>query len=581
MSASCVMPFTHSRAMLCFLMRSFMEKKLLHIVFIFPREVLSLRTSKEAQLSEFNEIFKSDNKEEVRGIKDTSTSYDVARAMYSAAHVEVATVGWCFDPHAAGWLLRVRMKPVSDLPNSPPQFASIHSSRVLVRGGVWDNALFRYPIKWMSAFQWEWSGLEAKPAKRLTEYAMSGSLCVSQKKYAAETSKPWIAHDLVSPIARRMQREKVEKQSIPTIWLKPCETKEQPMRVTTNIGNTPKLVGKRERAWAGWKPIIAGLTKQHKLDNGGRGKQPNKEAMGREGAGGLGEIVGRWAGGYRRRDGKGRFSGVRETPRRDRRRTDIRYISKAVVEKQSDRTVGPVGLWHWAVKVGRRARQWHTVVRSSYHFRGPKTLLTKRSHGELFGMESGVIVQHQLPFAILHDLQKKFDHDFGFEEGDLVLGGEGLCNLVGEEGCYKDPGVMTGVVQQPYVMINYDIRWAKDMSVLEKQGLVLLGHGVSGDLRGGEDICLPSWWRQTEVDWMSGWWLSLCWAERTCCLEVKDVTGAGMPMAMELRLGCGRQLPGLLDALAQKAVMSQTSAGERHLGKKTFQHQWDKDTNAA
>ncbi|KAI8455608.1 hypothetical protein BY996DRAFT_6508082 [Phakopsora pachyrhizi] len=48
---------------------------------------------------------------------------------------------------------------------------------------------------------------------------------------------------------------------------------------------------------------------------------------------------------------------------RDRRRTDIRYFSEVVVEKRLDRIVGPVGLWHWAVKVGRRARQQHTVVR--------------------------------------------------------------------------------------------------------------------------------------------------------------------------------------------------------------------------
>ncbi|KAI8443965.1 hypothetical protein BY996DRAFT_6495274 [Phakopsora pachyrhizi] len=48
------------------------------------------------------------------------------------------------------------------------------------------------------------------------------------------------------------------------------------------------------------------------------------------------------------------------------KRTDIRCISKAVVEKAAGQNcwlgVGPVGLWHWAVKVDRRARR--------YHFRG-------------------------------------------------------------------------------------------------------------------------------------------------------------------------------------------------------------------
>ncbi|CAH7677582.1 hypothetical protein PPACK8108_LOCUS12752 [Phakopsora pachyrhizi] len=63
-----------------------------------------------------------------------------------------------------------------------------------------------------------------------------------------------------------------------------------------------------------------------------------------------------------------------ETPRR--RRTDIRYIGKAL-------GVGPVGLWHWVVEVGRRARQRHTVVRSSYHFRvGAKNWVDGTSKGE-------------------------------------------------------------------------------------------------------------------------------------------------------------------------------------------------------
>ncbi|KAI8445595.1 hypothetical protein BY996DRAFT_6580935 [Phakopsora pachyrhizi] len=80
----------------------------------------------------------------------------------------------------------------------------------------------------------------------------------------------------------------------------------------------------------------------------------DKEAVGRE------KIVGRRVG------GEVSVGLVRQW---DRRRTDIRYISKVVVERRSDRTVGPVGLWHWVVKVGRRAMQRHTVVRSSYHFR--------------------------------------------------------------------------------------------------------------------------------------------------------------------------------------------------------------------
>ncbi|CAH7687304.1 hypothetical protein PPACK8108_LOCUS22072 [Phakopsora pachyrhizi] len=57
----------------------------------------------------------------MRGIKDTRTSEDVAM------------VGWNFDPHATGWLLRVMM--------------------------VWNDVCLRYAIKWASALQWEWSGL--------------------------------------------------------------------------------------------------------------------------------------------------------------------------------------------------------------------------------------------------------------------------------------------------------------------------------------------------------------------------------------------------------------------------------------
>ncbi|KAI8456687.1 hypothetical protein BY996DRAFT_6502068 [Phakopsora pachyrhizi] len=83
----------------------------------------------------------------------------------------------------------------------------------------------------------------------------------------------------------------------------------------------------------------------------------DKEAMGRKRQGGAaqGETEKELGGGKDSLGGK--------------RRTDIRYIGKAVVERRSDRTVGPVGLWHWAVKVGRRARRRHTVVQSSYHFR--------------------------------------------------------------------------------------------------------------------------------------------------------------------------------------------------------------------
>ncbi|CAH7684109.1 hypothetical protein PPACK8108_LOCUS18108 [Phakopsora pachyrhizi] len=75
--------------------------------------------------------------------------------------------------------------------------------------------------------------------------------------------------------------------------------------------------------------------------------------------------------------------------RLDRRRTDIGYISKAVIERPSDRTVGskrlgvgPARLWHWAVEVGRRAGQRHTVVRSSYQFRvGTKVNSTSGAGG--------------------------------------------------------------------------------------------------------------------------------------------------------------------------------------------------------
>ncbi|CAH7687948.1 hypothetical protein PPACK8108_LOCUS22819 [Phakopsora pachyrhizi] len=63
-----------------------------------------------------------------------------------------------------------------------------------------------------------------------------------------------------------------------------------------------------------------------------------------------GKIVGRRVAGYKREVSVGLV--------RRRRRTDIRYISKAVVEGRLDKTVGG----------RRRARRRHTVVRSSYHF---------------------------------------------------------------------------------------------------------------------------------------------------------------------------------------------------------------------
>ncbi|CAH7677142.1 hypothetical protein PPACK8108_LOCUS12280 [Phakopsora pachyrhizi] len=65
--------------------------------------------------------------------------------------------------------------------------------------------------------------------------------------------------------------------------------------------------------------------------------------------------------------GRGREVSVglvrRETPRRlkDQRRTDIRDISKAVVGRAVNLLI--------KLGVGRRARQRHTEVRSSYHFR--------------------------------------------------------------------------------------------------------------------------------------------------------------------------------------------------------------------
>ncbi|CAH7688113.1 hypothetical protein PPACK8108_LOCUS23026 [Phakopsora pachyrhizi] len=71
----------------------------------------------------------------------------------------------------------------------------------------------------------------------------------------------------------------------------------------------------------------------------------------------------RWDGRRRRRDKDGVEAAREDSGEvsvglvRRWRRTDIRYISKAVVEGQSDKN-------HWRA----RARRRHTVVRSSYHF---------------------------------------------------------------------------------------------------------------------------------------------------------------------------------------------------------------------
>ncbi|CAH7670805.1 hypothetical protein PPACK8108_LOCUS5541 [Phakopsora pachyrhizi] len=134
-------------------------------------------------------------------------------------------------------------------------------------------------------------------------------------------------------------------------------TKEQLTRVTTDT-KIPKADRNRlgQAAQAGSGRIITGPTKQgNKRANKSKYRCISKPKK---------NIVGRWVGG-------GVSVGLvrrRETPRW--RRTDIRYIGKAVVERQSDRTVG------------RRARRRHTVVRSSYHFRvGAKVPTTSR---ELF-----------------------------------------------------------------------------------------------------------------------------------------------------------------------------------------------------
>ncbi|CAH7688150.1 hypothetical protein PPACK8108_LOCUS23066 [Phakopsora pachyrhizi] len=87
------------------------------------------------------------------------------------------------------------------------------------------------------------------------------------------------------------------------------------------------------------------------------------------------------------------------------RRTDIRYIGKAVVERRLG--VGPVGLWHWAVEVGRRARRRHTVVWTSYHFRvGAKVNSTANGMEDDRGEVAGDGAQWpQLIFGISSDAQ--------------------------------------------------------------------------------------------------------------------------------------------------------------------------------
>ncbi|KAI8444825.1 hypothetical protein BY996DRAFT_6546955 [Phakopsora pachyrhizi] len=213
-----------------------------------------------------------------------------------------------------------------------------HHDRVNEYGGLCESKSCKYDQKIMFPVMMEYMNMAGYV---IHEY---GRLCESKKcKYDQKIMFPimteyiniagYVSQKIMFPITTEyinMAGYVSQKIMFPIV--------EQPMRVTTDIGNTPKSLSKREWARAEWKlvgtgGIIAGLTKQ---------------------------IVGRRAGGE---------VSVGLVRRWERRRTDIRYISKAVVEKAVGRN-RPVGLWHWAVEVGRKARQWHTVVRSSYHFRG-------------------------------------------------------------------------------------------------------------------------------------------------------------------------------------------------------------------
>ncbi|CAH7669907.1 hypothetical protein PPACK8108_LOCUS4561 [Phakopsora pachyrhizi] len=179
-----------------------------------------------------------------------------------------------------------------------------------------------------------------------------------------------------------------------------CWDCHSPLSSTVNLRGRDLNAEGATNAWAGWKLVGTGggvEENRTKVDNC-RADKARRQAIGRrirklwEGkrqAGGLREDSGRDGKGSGGKDSLGsekhHAEGAERGSIRDRRRTDIGYISKAVVERRLDRTVGPVGLWHWAVELGRRARQQHTVVRSSYHFR-PGTKVNSTA-----GWDSGLI----------------------------------------------------------------------------------------------------------------------------------------------------------------------------------------------
>ncbi|CAH7670687.1 hypothetical protein PPACK8108_LOCUS5408 [Phakopsora pachyrhizi] len=163
-----------------------------------------------------------------------------------------------------------------------------------------------------------------------------------------------------------------------------CWDCHSPLSSTVNLRGRDLNAEGATDAWAGWKLVGTGggvEENRTKVDNCRADKARRQAWVGRmEGIkGGMEKEC------CASQAVKHHAEGAERGSIRDRRRTDIGYISKAVVERRLDRTVGPVGLWHWAVKLGRRARQQHTVVRSSYHFR-PGTKVNSTA-----GWDSGLI----------------------------------------------------------------------------------------------------------------------------------------------------------------------------------------------
>jgi hypothetical protein len=168
---------THFRSRLCFRTKSLTKKKFCSMLLRLLLGPLSSATSIAAQLSHKIVHLAFGNIERIIWSKNCVNSTAPPNAMYSEPHVDLAVDFWRLDPHAIGQLKHLMMNPEVDRWYSPPQLASDQVVKCESSGfslNFLSFVVWMYPIRWWSAFQCAWFGLELNRARKLTAWDISG-----------------------------------------------------------------------------------------------------------------------------------------------------------------------------------------------------------------------------------------------------------------------------------------------------------------------------------------------------------------------------------------------------------------------